>query len=80
MTARKISKKNELEQKVYERTFSPDETREIRVYGQKGDDHIRVIGEENSSIKIRVIGGKGQDTVDVAKGRGKKVQVYKQTT
>ncbi|MBE7178362.1 MAG: BamA/TamA family outer membrane protein, partial [Mucilaginibacter polytrichastri] len=71
---------DELEHKVYERSFDPDETKEVRIYGQKGDDHIRITGDESLPIKIRVIGGKGQDTIDVAKGGGERVEVYKQTT
>ncbi|MBE7176274.1 MAG: BamA/TamA family outer membrane protein [Mucilaginibacter polytrichastri] len=80
VTARKISKKDKIEQKIYKRTFHPGETKEIRIYGQKGDDNIRVSGDEHSPIRIRIIGGKGQDTIGVDEGGGKKVQVYKQFT
>lgn len=48
----------------YERTFTPPETKEIRIYMGKGDDVAIVRGAENKSISIRVIGQEGNDTFD----------------
>jgi hypothetical protein len=48
-----------------QRRFSSDETREIRVYMKRRDDRIIVRGEGGSGIKIRVIGGPGDDVFQV---------------
>jgi surface antigen Omp85-like protein len=45
---------------AYERTFDPRVTREIRIYGLEGDDKFTFTGEK-SPIKVRVIGGPGND-------------------
>jgi hypothetical protein len=48
----------------YERVFLPDETREVRVYLQGGDDHARVIGPPHGPITLRVIAGGGDDLLE----------------
>jgi hypothetical protein len=45
---------------LYDRLFYPPATKEIRLYGLEGDDHFIIEGE-NSSIKLRMIGGPGKD-------------------
>ena len=45
---------------LYERVFDPRHTKEIRIYGLEGNDHFQVEGAK-SPIKIRIIGGPGQD-------------------
>ncbi len=45
----------------YERTFSRDETADIRVYLLGGDDSSIVRGSSASSIAVRIIGGEGCD-------------------
>jgi hypothetical protein len=47
----------------FTRTFHRLETREIRVYMQGGDDHVTVRGSVPNSIKVRVIGGAGDDVL-----------------
>lgn len=44
----------------YSRTFSPEETNELRVFGLDGRDSYD-IQSLNTPIKIRIIGGPGQD-------------------
>jgi len=64
VTVNKISKKGNFE-KMYERTFDNDETREIRLYGLNGDDLFNVSGSsQKGSIKVRIIGGDGNDVLD----------------
>ena len=46
---------------VYERTFDPSETREIRLFGLSKKDVFVVKGKAQKSIKIRLIGGPGND-------------------
>ncbi|MFT5265603.1 MAG: hypothetical protein ACI8YQ_004358 [Polaribacter sp.] len=46
----------------YERTFIPKETKEIRIFGLGDDDIFDIMGEGKSSIKVRLIGGSGDDS------------------
>jgi hypothetical protein len=54
----------EVKRKMFERTFLESETEEIRIYGFSGDDVFDFIGEGKSSINVRIIGGRGDDTVN----------------
>ncbi|HSJ33308.1 MAG TPA: hypothetical protein VK933_17845 [Longimicrobiales bacterium] len=45
----------------FQRRFVPSETREIRLYMLGGDDAVRVTGSAPHSIRVRVIGGGGDD-------------------
>ena len=45
----------------FDRIFSPDETREIRIYLHGGDDRVLVQGAPNSPITLQVVGGGGAD-------------------
>ncbi len=55
----------------YRRVFRDDETHEIRLYLQGGDDLVRVTGERSASTGIVVVGGKGNDEViDESTGGG----------
>ncbi len=48
----------------YDRTFLPDETDEVRVYLHGGDDRAFATGAGPGSIKVRVIGGGGDDVLE----------------
>ena len=48
---------------LYDRTFYREETKEIRLYGLGGKDNFLIKGNASKTIKIRVIGGDGEDTV-----------------
>lgn len=48
---------------VYDRIFNSNETKEIRLYGLEGGDVFQVSGEVRKGIKVRIIGGKGSDTI-----------------
>ncbi len=53
------------------RTFDRDDTREIRLYLQDGDDFAKVDGNVEGSINTRIIGGMGKDElVDSSNVRG----------
>lgn len=58
----------------YHRVFSPAETDEIRLYVHGGDDRIRIVGEP-SPIKLRLMGGEGDDHY-VDETTGHNVLVY----
>jgi hypothetical protein len=44
--------------------YSRDETKEIRFYGLGGADRFTVEGTAAQAVKVRIIGGKGNDTVE----------------
>lgn len=51
--------------KMYDRTFRLKETDELRLYGLNGNDLFYVDDKASSKIKLRIIGGKGNDTFDI---------------
>jgi hypothetical protein len=56
----KITKEGEQSTKMYDRIFDPAVTEEIRFYSFAGEDKFSIKGN-NDKIKIRMIGGDGQD-------------------
>ncbi len=72
-------KTNELHYKMYERTFNNSVTKEIRLFGLGDEDLFTVKGNVNRGIKLRVIGGFGNDRIDDSshvKGLSKNTIVY----
>ncbi len=61
---RKMKKDGDKKHTMFERTFKRGETKEIRLYGFDGDDEFEIEGEGKKGIKIRVIGGAGEDELD----------------
>jgi len=53
----------DLDTAAYERHFITGETREIHLYGLEDDDQFVVTGLVKEGIKIRIIGGLGEDEV-----------------
>lgn len=58
-----VYKSGDSSDKLYERTFYALDTREIRLYGFGGNDKFIVNGN-NDKIKIRMIGGDGEDSFE----------------
>jgi hypothetical protein len=58
----------------YRRRFLPSETREVRLYGLRGDDMF-VIEGDRADIVLRIVGGAGTDVVH-HRGRGRRISVY----
>ncbi len=56
--------------KMYERKFYPLITKEIRVYGMDGQDKF-VLHGDNEKIKLRLIGGGGEDIFENTSSRAK---------
>jgi hypothetical protein len=54
--------------RLYQRTFDHKDTKELQIYGLNGDDLFETDENVSSRIKVRLIGGKGNDTFDI-KGR-----------
>ncbi|UKJ06050.1 BamA/TamA family outer membrane protein [Solitalea lacus] len=65
---RKISKEGILEDTIYQKTFTPELTKEIRIYTLKGNDSL-IVNNLNSNINIRLIGGQGDKKYDIQKSK-----------
>ena len=50
---------------MYDRVFNISDTREIRLYGLNDDDLFEIDDNARSRIKLRIIGGKGNDTFNI---------------
>lgn len=70
-----IKRKKKGNLKKYDRTFYPDETEVVRLYGLGEDDEFHFEGTGNSIIKISIIGGEGEDRV-VNNSMRKDIAVY----
>jgi hypothetical protein len=53
---------------LWARTFSPDETGEVRLYGLAGRDRFEVTGEGDDAIYVRIVAGAGADVLDAPAG------------
>ena len=79
----KTSKKGDIDKEIYRRTFYPGETKEVRLYGLGGRDQFILRGDVRRGIRVRAIGGSGEDAfVDSSRvgGRGKKTRFYDAAT
>lgn len=61
----KIDKDGTQSTKMYDRKFDPQVTKEVRVYGFDGTDKFVMRGD-NDKIKVRLIGGGGEDEFENA--------------
>ena len=60
----------------FQRTYKPDETREVRLYLRGGDDEVQILGAK-AKIKVRVDGGGGDDTfVNASRAGSGKTEFY----
>ena len=55
----------ELSSLMYQRKFDPKNTKEILLYGLNDEDYFEIDEKADSRIKIRIIGGKGNDTFNL---------------
>jgi hypothetical protein len=72
-----VGESGEAAEPYFRRRFDHDETKEIRLMLHNGADRVRVWGEGNDGVRIRVLPGKGADQV-VDSSRGGRVTVYSQ--
>ncbi len=64
---------------LYKRTFYPNETKEIRLYGLSENDVFNITGTAKKSIPIIIVGGEGADIItdnSFVKGIGKQTKIY----
>jgi hypothetical protein len=52
----------------YRRKFDDDDTREVRVFLKDGDDRTISEGRESPGVKVRLVGGEGNDVLDDSAG------------
>lgn len=71
---RKISKKGNIQDTLMHKNYPRKDTREIRLYLGKGDDSV-FINNNSSTVKLRIIGGKGHKSYHVVKSR-RRIHVY----
>ncbi len=64
------NREGERQAELYRRRFDPHETREIRLYGLGAGDFFVVDGGRNAAIRLRIIGGAGEDTFRNPSGGG----------
>ena len=74
VTVLQLKKDGTPDHQIYHRTFYPDETKEVQLYGLEGDDEFVVHGDA-SSIRVRLVGGPGDDSF-ISKGNGGRLWVY----
>ncbi len=58
----KIKKEGDRDRLLLARTFTPDHTKELRLFGRGDEDLFKVEGSGKSKIKVRLIGGGSADT------------------
>lgn len=61
----KKTKNNDSASLIYNRIFEPSITKEIDLYGLNGDDMFEIDKNATSKIKLRIIGGRGDDTFNI---------------
>ena len=61
----KKDKESDSSNLMYRRTFDRQYTKYINLYGLNGADKFQIDSNVSSSIKLRIIGGKGTDTFNV---------------
>jgi len=76
VTVNKIKKDGSIDKVTYQRTFKPDITKEVRLYGFAGEDVFSVTGTEPSPIKVRMVGGDGVDSFYVDNNLHNKRNLY----
>ncbi|OAV46096.1 BamA/TamA family outer membrane protein [Lewinella sp. 4G2] len=66
---------------LYQRTFLPRETKEVRIYGLADDDVFETSGPVGKAIRVRIIGGEGDDEYQASddEPRAPKVLIYDKT-
>ncbi len=71
-------KKGKKQELLYERTFLPEETKEIQIFTMEDDDLIRISGTARNGPLLRILGGEGEDTFydESIVGGGKKTIIY----
>ena len=65
------------EEFLYKKDFFSKKTKHLWIYGLEDDDMFEVLGNQKSSIKIKLIGGQNHDSYLVENGRKLKIYDFK---
>jgi len=76
VSVNKIKKDGSIDHSTYSRNFDPKVTKEVRLYGFDNTDRFTVTGTNPSKIKVRIIGGTGNDTIRVSDSLHNKSRIY----
>lgn len=71
-----INKEGKQDRLIYKRTFDPQVTKEIRLFGIGGEDTFQVEGPAASRIRVRLIGGAAANQYQVAADVRNKPFIY----
>ncbi|MGN8068792.1 BamA/TamA family outer membrane protein [Mucilaginibacter sp. 22184] len=74
VTVESLNKKGEAKNKIWDMTYQPDITHELRLYTAAGNDHI-VVNNASSPIKLRIIDSVDDKTFDI-KQANSSIKVY----
>jgi len=75
-----LSKKGNEKGQIFARTFKPDETKEVRLFGLKGKDRFEIKGRAPANaVKLYAVGGKGKDHFHLEETRRNNLSVYDKT-
>jgi hypothetical protein len=75
LTINKIDKENAVSSKIYDRLFDERITKQLMIYGLENRDSFVVRGGA-TSIKMRIIGGPGDDQFINESNEGRRIRVY----
>jgi hypothetical protein len=70
VTVANLNEDGSAPQPFYGRRFLASETKEVRIYLHGGDDRVITRGHKVGGLKVRAIGGPGNDIVDDTQGGG----------
>jgi hypothetical protein len=76
VTVQKIDKDGKLAGNIYDRLFVKSETKEVQLYGMGGVDSFRITGKNANNIKVRMIGGAGEDIFENFTNTNRKNVIY----
>jgi hypothetical protein len=74
VTINKLTKEGELKEVIFDRTFDPKVTREIRLYVKDGDDRL-VLNNNSSAIKLKIVGAEGKKAYHI-ENASRRVKVF----
>ena len=76
----KLNDENNIVKPLYERVFYTEKTRTIKIFGRGGNDQFIVEGEPDKGIRVKIVGGPGEDEFNISsrlkKERGRSVWIY----
>lgn len=76
----RLSKKGKVKEQLFARTFNPNETSEVRLFGLKGRDRFEIKGKTTrDAVKLHAVGGKGKDKFYLEETRKNKLSIFDKT-